>query len=292
MKALVISIAVGAAAFLPQTAISADEPASQSSASLSETQKQIRSLKWIEGPKHVTLYDNSALEIPDGYVFLDPEETNKLKALTHNLGDGKQYFLAPRDLRWEAYFDYRDDGYVKDDQKIDSDAIMESIKKGTEAANKERQERGWHQLQVTGWQTAPHYDSQTQHLEWAIDGKDLVTNASIINFNTRILGRGGVMSVLLLSDPEHFDSAIAEFKSTLSQFSYLPGQRYAEYKPGDKIAKYGLAALITGGAAAIAVKTGFWKVLVTGLIAGWKFIAAAAVALFSGISRFFKRKKT
>ena len=289
MKILAVAIAVGFATLSPQIAISADDSTSQSAA-VSETQRQIRALNWIEGPKHVTLYDNSTLDLPEGYVFLNPDETNKLKTLTHNLGDGKQYFLAPRDLRWEAFFDYQDDGYVKDDQKIDSDAIMENIKKGTEAANKEREQRGWHQLQVTGWQTTPHYDPQTQHLEWAIDGKDLVTNASIVNFNTRVLGRGGVMSVLLLSDPAHFDSAIAEFKTTLTQFSYLPGQRYAEYKPGDKVAKYGLAALITGGVAAIAVKTGFWKVLLTGLIAGWKFIAAAAVALFGGISRFFKRK--
>jgi uncharacterized membrane-anchored protein len=78
----------------------------------------------------------------------------------------------------------------------------------------------------------------------------------------------------------------------LGGFSYLPGQRYAEYKPGDKVAKYGLAALITGGAAAIAVKTGFWKVIVSGLVAGWKFIVAGAVALWGAISRLFKRKNS
>jgi hypothetical protein len=33
-------------------------------------------------------------------------------------------------------------------------------------------------------------------------------------------------------------------------------------------------------------------VLLTGLIASWKFIVAGAVALFGGISRFFKRKST
>jgi hypothetical protein len=48
--------------------------------------------------------------------------------------------------------------------------------------------------------------------------------------------------------------------------------------------------LVTGGAAAIAVKTGLWKVIVGALAAGWKFIAAGAVALFGAISRRFKRK--
>jgi uncharacterized membrane-anchored protein len=276
---------------LSQTAIS-DESAPPSEAAVSGAQKQIRALHWIKGPQHVELYGNASLDLPDGYVFLNPDDTGKLRTITHNVGGGTQYFLAPQDLRWGAYFTYRDDGYVKDDDKIDSSAILDNIKKGTEAANKERHEHGWDELEVTGWQTPPHYDPQTKRLEWAIDGRDLANNVSIVNFNTRILGRGGVMSVVLLSDPGHIDEAIADLKSTLSQFSYLPGRRYAEYKPGDKVAKYGLAALITGGAAAIAVKTGFWKVLVTGLVAGWKFIAAGAVALAGGISRFFKRKTT
>ena len=263
----------------------------QPSAEVSEMRRQIAALHWIHGPQHVELYNKSALDIPAGYMFLNTDDTAKLETLTRNIGGGNQYFLAPEDFHWEAFFDYRDDGYVKDDQKIDADALLDSIKKGTAEANKQRREKGWNELEVTGWQTPPHYDSDTKHLEWAISGKDLSTNSTVVNFNTRILGRGGVTSVVLLSDPEHLDSAIDEFKSTLSKFAYLPGQKYAEYRSGDKLAQYGLAALVTGGAAAIAIKTGFWKVLLTGLIAAWKFIAVGAAALFGGISRFFKRKQ-
>ncbi len=169
---------------------------------------------------------------------------------------------------------------------------MNHIKQGTEAANEERKKRGWDEMAVAGWQTPPHYDTATKQLEWAIAGKDLANNQVVVNFNTRILGRGGVMSVLLIANPNDLDASIGELKSMLGNFSYLPGQRYAEYKPGDKIAKYGLAALITGGAAASAVKTGFWKVILTGLVAGWKFIAAGAVAVFGAVSRFFKKKNT
>ena len=97
------------------------------------------------------------------------------------------------------------------------------------------------------------------------------------------------MSVVLVTSPELLTTAIADFKGTLSRFEYTPGQRYAEYKPGDKVAKYGLAALVTGGVAAIAVKTGLWKVLVGAIVAGWKFVAAAVLGLFSWIGRRFKR---
>jgi uncharacterized membrane-anchored protein len=269
----------------------ADEspPASQDAAR-AEFRQKLDALHWVNGPQKVQLFGNSSLQVPGDYVFLDQAETAKLQALQHNLGSGKEYFFAPKGGTWEVFFSYSDDGYVKDDEKIDAGALLKNIEENTVAGNKLRRDRGWDEMQVVGWQTPPHYDTQTNRLEWAIDGKNLRTNDTVVNFNTRILGRGGVMSAVLISSPDNLDAAIADFKSTLNGYEYLPGQRYAEYKPGDKIAKYGLAALITGGAAAIAVKTGLWKVILGGLVAGWKFIAAAAVALFGGIARRFKRK--
>jgi uncharacterized membrane-anchored protein len=255
-----------------------------------ELQNKLAELHWVNGPQKVQLFGNSSLQVPADYVFLDQADTAKLQLLQHNLGTGSEYFFAPKGGRWEVFFSYSGDGYVKDDEKIDAAALLKNIEENTAAGNKARREKGWDEMQVVGWQTPPHYDAQTHHLEWAIDGKDLRSNDAVVNFNTRILGRGGVLSAVLVSSPDNLHESIGEFKTALAGFEYLPGQRYAEYKPGDKIAKYGLAALITGGAAAIAVKTGLWKVILGGLIAGWKFVAAAMVALFGGLARRFKRK--
>ena len=268
----------------------ADEPPASHDAAQAALHQKLSALHWVNGPQKVQLFGNSSLQVPADYVFLDQAETAKLQALQHNLSGGKEYFFAPKGGNWEVFFSYGDDGYVKDDEKIDAAALLKNIEENTVAGNKMRRDRGWDEMQVMGWQTAPHYDTQSNRLEWAIDGKNLRTNDAVVNFNTRILGRGGVMSAVLVSSPENLDAAIADFKSTLAGLEYLPGQRYAEYKPGDKIAKYGLAALITGGAAAIAVKTGLWKVILGGLVAGWKLIAAAAVAIFGGLARRFKRK--
>jgi uncharacterized membrane-anchored protein len=268
----------------------ADEAPASQDAAQTELRQKLGALHWVNGPQKVQLFGNASLQVPADYLFLDQAETAKLQALQHNLSGGKEYFFAPKGGSWEVFFSYSDDGYVKDDEKIDAAALLKNIEENTVAGNKTRRDRGWDEMQVVGWQTAPHYDTQTNRLEWAIDGKNLRTNGTVVNFNTRILGRGGVMSAVLVSSPDNLDEAIADFKSTLTGLEYLPGQRYAEYKPGDKIAKYGLAALITGGAAAIAVKTGLWKVILGGLVAGWKFIAAAAVAIFGGLARRFKRK--
>jgi uncharacterized membrane-anchored protein len=273
------------------TSIADDPPAaSRDDSADAAFRKQIAALHWVRGPTQVQLFGNSTLNVPDGYVLLNPAEMAKFEAITHNLGGDTEYFLAPVDLRWGARFSFKADGYVKDDEKIDADALLASIKTGTSEANKARRERGWDEMEVLGWQAVPHYDTQTNRLEWAVSGKDLKSNTEIVNLNTRILGRGGVMSVVLIAGPAELTAATGEFNSALSGFAYVPGQRYAEYKPGDKIAKYGLAALVTGGAAAIAVKTGLWKVIVGGIVAGWKFIAAAFVALFGGLAKRFKRK--
>ncbi|HEX3396796.1 MAG TPA: DUF2167 domain-containing protein [Steroidobacteraceae bacterium] len=269
----------------------ADEsPPASDDAARAEARQKFQALHWVNGPQKVQMFGKTSLQVPADYVFLDQAETAKLQALQHNLGSGTEYFFAPKGGNWEVFFSYSDDGYVKDDEKIDAQALLKNIEDNTVAGNKKRRERGWDEMQVVGWQTAPHYDAQTNRLEWAIDGKDLQTNAVVVNFNTRILGRGGVTSAVLVSSPDALDESIGAFKTALNGFEYSSGQRYAEYKPGDKIAKYGLAALITGGAAAIAVKTGLWKVILGGLVAGWKLIAAAAVAIFGGLARRFRRK--
>jgi uncharacterized membrane-anchored protein len=70
----------------------------------------------------------------------------------------------------------------------------------------------------------------------------------------------------------------------IGNFHYVDGERYAEYKPGDKVAEYGLAALV-GGAAPVAVKSGAAKWL-------WKLLVAVGIVAIGGIKALFGRKKT
>jgi uncharacterized membrane-anchored protein len=72
----------------------------------------------------------------------------------------------------------------------------------------------------------------------------------------------------------------------------VSGEKYSEFKQGDRIAEFGLAALILGGAAAIATKKGFWGALVAFFAAFWKLIAGVAVAALASLGSLFKRKKS
>ena len=74
-----------------------------------------------------------------------------------------------------------------------------------------------------------------------------------------------------------------DFKATLKNFDYVSGEKYSEWKQGDKVAAYGLGALVLGGAAAVATKKGGLKLL-------WIAILGAGAALWAGFKKFFAKK--
>ena len=166
MKPFVAALLVGCSLMsVTLTAAAQDQPAAaKEDAATAAFRKQLGELNWVRGPQQVKLFSNSTLDVPEGYVFLNPPDMVKFEAITHNLGGETEYFLAPIDLRWGARFSFKDDGYVKDDEKIDADRLLESIKTNTAEANKVRRERGWNEVEVLGWQAAPHYDTQTNRL--------------------------------------------------------------------------------------------------------------------------------
>jgi uncharacterized membrane-anchored protein len=244
--------------------------------------QQIEALHWVHGPNNVPALQNATFQLPGNFIFLDTGESDDFLRLTENIPGVPEQILAPDDLHWWASIDFSDDGYVKDEEKLDGDAILNSIKEGTEQGNEERRRNGWGELHVAGWRTAPHYDTTTKRLEWALDLKDERGQIST-NFQTRLLGRRGVTNVTLVTDPEHVDADVAAFKSALAGFRFNPGDTYAEFKTGDKVAAYGLTALIVGGGAAVAAKSGLFKFL-------GKFIWVGILAVVAAGARLFKRK--
>jgi uncharacterized membrane-anchored protein len=235
---------------------------------------------WVLGPATVDIARRAEIDLPEGYTYLDSDDTEGLMALMQNPTSTEEYFFAPEDLRWWAVFSYEDSGYIRDDDEIDAAELLKAIREGNRYANEERRQRGWPELRINGWQYPPFYETDTNRLAWAILGES--EGVPFVNYNTRLLGRTGVMSAILVADPEQLDDAVVEFKAALSGFRYKAGQRYAEFRPGDKVAAYGLAALVAGGGAAALTKSGLGKSL-------FKFLGLAAVAVFAALGSFIKR---
>lgn len=245
------------------------------------------SLPWQAGPALGRLGDIGTVKVPAKFRFLDANGAQKFLELLENPTDGSELgVLVSADSSWFVVFEFSADGYVKDDDRdLDADALLDSIRRGTERANDERRSRGWATISVEGWEQKPFYDPQTHNLTWAIRGRG--ERSVSINHSTRLLGRRGVMKVNLVLSPQDLEAAVPEFKQVLGGVSFNPGQRYAEFQRGDKVAEYGLAGLVAGGTGVALVKTGllqkFWKLLVFAGIA----VAGAVKRL---VARLFGRE--
>jgi len=247
-------------------------------------------LAWQFGPTQGAIGDKATLSIPEGFAFLGAAETKKFMELNKNLASGNEYLLAPTSLAWFAVFEFNPTGYVKDNETVDANEILESVKNGTAAGNEERKKRGWPTMSITGWRFQPQYDRQAKLLEWALLAKSDANNEPIVNYNTRLLGRTGVMEVVLVAEPQILDTAVGELKKTLTEYKFVPGEKYSEFKQGDRVAEFGLAALIAGGGAAVAAKKGLFTVIAGFLAAAWKFIAVAVIGALTWIKSIFKKK--
>ncbi len=246
-------------------------------------------INWIEGPGTMDLgSDIAQVELGENYVFAGADDSKTIMTLMGNpISDQEIGLIMPGDEErsWFLLFEYDPIGYIKDDDKddIDANALLESIRAGTEEANKQREEMGISPLHIVGWYEEPHYDTASNNLVWAILGED--DEGQVVNYNTRLLGRYGYTSVVLVTEPEALDADKNEVAEIMSSFSYKQGKKYSEFKEGDKVAAIGLTALIAGGAGAAAAKFGLFKFLAK----AWKAVAAGAVALFAAIGGFLKK---
>lgn len=242
--------------------------------------------KLQNGPSVGTLGSGAEIRIPAGYVFANANDTRRIMEAMQNPVSGEELgMVAPENEGWFMLFEFEDSGYVKDDEKnsLDANAMLEAIKKGNEQANEERKSKGWEPVTIVGWEQTPRYNPATHNLEWAIRGSS--SEGNIVNWNTRLLGRNGVMRVTLVADPSELNAAMPLCRNLLTGFTYKTGHRYTEFRQGDKVAQYGLTALVVGGAAAVAAKSGLFKVFGKFIV----FIIAGIGAVLKGI---FSRKKS
>jgi uncharacterized membrane-anchored protein len=220
----------------------------------------MNSLAWQTHPSVGVIGSEAQIRLTNDFRFLDAPNTNSFVQLNGNPAITNAYTVAPKSLDWFAIFEFDPIGYVKDDEKIDPDDLLKTLQEQNVRGTEERKRLGLPVLHLTGWFVAPHYDVETKRLEW---GTRLVADdgSITVNYSIRILGRGGVIRAILVSDPSSLEQDTKAFRVALKGFDFVQGHRYAEFRSGDKVAEYGLAALIVGGAAAAAAKTGAGKAL-------------------------------
>jgi uncharacterized membrane-anchored protein len=241
----------------------------------------------------------ATINVKDGFHYLDAKDAQRvLEELWGNPPDDSVLgLLVPDDSglvgegAWAVALTYSDDGYVSDEDAnaIDYAELLKDMQQQTADANEWRQKEGYGRLDLVGWATPPRYDATSKKLHWA---KELSFEGSAqhtLNYDVRALGRGGYLSMNAIADLSDLERVKSGMEKVMAMTEFNAGQRYADFdSSSDKVAGYGLAALVGG---AVAAKTGLFAKLLTLLLAAKKLVAVGAIALFAGIKAFFGKKK-
>jgi len=235
-------------------------PAQPADAAWAELQAALQAVNKavVVGPVDIKLLDQAVLKLPRDLAYIPAKETARFAAAMGNrtgeglLGmavstiDGSERFVVMR---------FAKSGYIKDDDaKLwKTDELLSDLKKGAEAANKERRVRGMSETEVAGWIQAPRYDAAARRLVWLLESKDKGARDDIwgsVTYNIYALGRDGYISMHFTTKMEQLEPGKALVQTLLAALRYNDGKRYGDFDPAtDRVGEHGLAAVVTGVAA-------------------------------------------
>jgi uncharacterized membrane-anchored protein len=248
----------------------------------------------------ITLAGNIAtLDLPPNFRYLGPEDTTKVLVDGWGNPPGAKTLgmILPADVNplsaagWGVIITYDKDGHVKDDDadKINYTDLLKDMQEGMVENNKARKEQGYAAMTMLGWAEPPTYDKSQHKLYWA---KELHTEGSAdngLNYNIRVLGREGVLVLNAVSGMDQIAQVKTEMKNVTAFTEFTPGNRYTDFNSDtDKVAEYGIAALVAGG---VAAKLGFFGKIFALLLAFKKFILIGLALAGSWVYKLFGRKK-
>lgn len=229
------------------------------------------------------------LQVPDGFVFLNPEETKHLlvdywenpsEKLSGTLGAmvrqnaGTYINVETAYVIW-----YEDAGYVSDEDAkgIDYAELLKEMQDETLEENKTNtQGIKW---ELIDWAWPPTYDNNDKVLAWA---KLFCVNDTnmILNYDVRILGKKGFVMIKAVSSPDFKDEIQADNSAITGSIRYNDGYRYSDFNPAtDKIAPLTIGGLIAGK---ILTKASIWAVIA-------KFSKLIIIAIIGFIAAMRKR---
>ena len=252
-------------------------------------------LPWLVGPAEAKWGDQALLKLPKGYQFLGAQETQALLKRMGNFPSGSELGLITATGEGEQWFmvvRYIDAGYVKDDEAAnwDADALMTSIKEGTEEDNKTRQAQGFPPLIIRGWEEKPHYDKAANKVVWAISAQEPESPVGV-NYNTLALGRQGYLSMNMVGSLEQLPMLKPHVSQLLANVEFVEGKRYTDFNSTtDKVAAVGLTALIAGAAVKSGLLAKLWAFIIPLLVAGKKLLMLFVIALGGLAAKYLKKK--
>lgn len=255
------------------------------------------SLHWRQGD--VVLGDGLAtLTVPATLRFLDSADAARVLEQAWGNPPGSvvlgMLFDVDRgpldDGGWGVVVEYEDSGHVSDEDAatIDFSDVLKSMQQSAEDANAQRAKDGYPAVHLLGWAEPPHYDAATRKVYWARELDFAGTATHSLNYDVRVLGRDGVLSLSAVAGIDQLAEVKPAMEKIIGLAEFSAGHRYEEFDPStDRAAAYGLAGLVAGGI--IASKTGLLKGILVALLASKKLVIAGVVGLGAMAKGYFGR---
>lgn len=238
------------------------------------------------------------LNVPAGFKYLNAAQSNYI--LTDVWGNPPQTgilgMLFPKEggpfaeKSYAFVITYDEMGYVKDDDadKINYDDLLKEMQKEEVEENKSRKAQGYGAISMAGWASKPFYDKSNKVLHWAknlhFEGQDENT----LNYEVRILGRKGVLSMNAVATMSELDSVKKDIDKVLAIPAFTDGNAYKDFdSKTDNVAAWTIGGLVAGK---VLAKVGLWAVIGKFLVGAWKFILVGVIALWAGIKKFLGKK--
>lgn len=240
--------------------------------------------------------DVAQLNVPQGFKFLNAEQSHRvLSELWGNPPDNSVLgMLFPdsggpmADSNYAFVITYQADGYVKDDEAddLDYDQMLKDIQESEAEDNKQRQKDGYGTIHMVGWASKPYYDKTHKVLHWAKELQFSGNEFHTLNYDVRILGRKGVLSLNAVAGMNELSLVKKDIDQVLKIASFTEGNQYKDFDSNvDEVAAYTIGGLVAGK---VLLKVGFFALILKNI----KLVILGVVALGAGIFKFFKRKKS
>ncbi|RMG77747.1 MAG: DUF2167 domain-containing protein [Bacteroidetes bacterium] len=290
------------------TAAKANDPQPDSSDVRSEALMQAMYEAWADSINASLHYDTgivdiknglATLHVPAGFKYLNPKDADMV--LTDLWGNppsdpgyGSLGMLFPEEASpldenmYAIDITYSEEGYIDDSdaKDIDYDELLETMQADAEAASVERQRLGYESVRIVGWASPPYYDEVNKKLHWAQEIQFGDAESNTLNYNIRVLGRGGYLNLNVIGDMDVLPRVKSDINAILPAIEFNEGHRYVDFDSSiDKVAAYGIGGLIAGK---VLAKAGILAKLGILLAKFWKILAVGAVSLFAGIRRFLR----
>jgi uncharacterized membrane-anchored protein len=301
LKRLLLSLlflAISGTGLAQAPAASASDAAAAEAAVAAEKARAealINSLKYQEG-KIALPGGIATLSLPAQFRYLSPADTERV--LTEGWGNPPGHktlgMIVPRDAHvlsnegWGVVVTYSEDGHVADDEadQIKYDELLVEMKKANQEENAARKEQGFAPMTLTGWAEAPSYDKVNHKLYWAQEFNTGSGTPNTLNYNIRVLGRKGVLVLNAVATMDQIATIRQEMKHVTAFSEFTPGNKYTDFNAAtDKVAEYGIAALVAGG---VASKLGLFGKLLALLLAFKKLIIIGVGAIGVAAFNFFR----